>query len=297
MSVDSLESIEVFYSYAQKDESLRKELERHLGALKRLNLIRDWSNQNVPIGANRMQAVDAHINTAHIILLLISADFMDSDYCYSIEMQRALERHKQGKARVIPILLREVYLGDTPIASLRALPTDGVPITSWNNRDEALTNVAKGIVDTIQDFKANFGNKYLNHENRSDLRDNAPTQDPDANKIRGTAVGLRNNQNLTRAVDTNETAKNIVTSSSAIPKGEPFILENVPLLPSSLLPKSAPQMSSPEYLRPPALPPPATDNWQEKLKNMRSLIVLLVLLIIVLVIGSMFFLNLFPLMP
>jgi hypothetical protein len=244
MSIDSPEFIEVFYSYAQRDENLRKELERHLGALKRLNLIRDWSNQNIPIGANRWREVDAHIDTAQIILLLISADFMDSDYCYSIEMQRALERHKQGKTKVIPILLREVYLGNTPIASLRALPTDGVPITSWKNLDEAFANVAKGISDAI----TNLNSKSVNYKIETDTINIGSTLDSSLNKTRGTTARLEMHPNLTRTVDTNETAQNIVTDSSL------------------------------DSLIPPALPPAIRESW---LKSMRSLIVLLVLLIIV----------------
>src|SRR5579864_9408770 len=124
MSVDLLEPIEVFYSYAQKDDALCKELENHLGALKQRNLIRTWHKRDIQIGTDWTQAVDVHLDSAHIILLLISADFISSDYCYCREMQQALERHRQGTARVIPVLLRPVNLGNTPIASLPLLPTN-----------------------------------------------------------------------------------------------------------------------------------------------------------------------------
>ena len=157
MSVDSPESpesIEVFYSYAQRDEALRDELEKHLGTLKRLRLIRDWHNRDIQIGTDWMHAVDVHLDAANIILLLISSDFMASDYCYSVEMHRALEKHKLGKARVIPIILRPVDLEGTPIASLRALPSGGKPITTWSNRDAAFTDVSKGIREVILELKA-----------------------------------------------------------------------------------------------------------------------------------------------
>jgi WD40 repeat protein len=86
------------------------------------------------------------LNTAQIILLLVSPDFMASDYCYSIEMQRAIERHEQGEAQVIPIILRPVYWQDV-LGKLQALPTDGLPVTDpdWHNIDRALYNVTKGI--------------------------------------------------------------------------------------------------------------------------------------------------------
>lgn len=156
MSMDSPESIEIFYSYAQEDDALRNELEKHLGTLKQLKLIRNWHDQKIPIGTDQKQAIDEHLDTAHIILLLISSDFMNSDYCYSVEMQRALERHKQGRARIIPILLRPVDLVETPIASLRVLPTNNEPITLWSNRDAAFTDVSIGIRKVIQDLRKAF---------------------------------------------------------------------------------------------------------------------------------------------
>src|SRR5262249_15504011 len=130
------------------------ELEKHLGTLKRLHLLKDWHHRDIQIGTDWMQAVDAHLDSAQMILLLISSDFIASDYCYSVEMQQALERHKQGKARVIPILLRPVDLRGTPIASLRTLPTSGKPITSWSDRDAAFTDVSKGIREVLQELQA-----------------------------------------------------------------------------------------------------------------------------------------------
>ena len=85
------------------------------------------------------------MNTADIILLLISADFLASDYCYSTELARALQRQEQGTARVIPVLLRPVDWRIAPLNHLQALPTNNRPITLWENRDEAFENVARGI--------------------------------------------------------------------------------------------------------------------------------------------------------
>src|SRR6266446_4956615 len=98
--------VEVFYSYAHEDEPFRKELETHLGTLRRQGLITQWHDRNIGAGTDWAQEINAHLNTAHIILLLISSDFIASEYCYSIEMTRAIERHKAGTARVIPIILR-----------------------------------------------------------------------------------------------------------------------------------------------------------------------------------------------
>src|SRR5690349_4477995 len=83
--------------------------------------------------------------TAQVILLLLSPDFLASDYCYGVEMQRALARHAAGEAQVIPILLRPVDWENAPFASLQCLPRDARPITQWKNQDEALVTVAKGL--------------------------------------------------------------------------------------------------------------------------------------------------------
>src|SRR5205085_8297896 len=92
------------------------------------------------------------LNTARIIILLISTDFIASDYCYSIEMTRALERHKAGEARVIPIILRPTDLKNSPFSRLQALPKDAKPITRWKDRDDAFLNVAEGIRQAISDL-------------------------------------------------------------------------------------------------------------------------------------------------
>src|SRR5256885_1566093 len=102
--------VRLFYSYAHKDEELRQELEKHLKMLKRHGLITEWHNRDISAGTDWKQEIDVHLNAADIILLLVSVDFIASDYCYSSEMKCALERYANGEARVIPILLRSVDL-------------------------------------------------------------------------------------------------------------------------------------------------------------------------------------------
>jgi|SRR5450755_149684 tetratricopeptide (TPR) repeat protein len=140
-------AIEVFFSYSHKDEGLRAELEKQLSLLKRQDLITGWHDRRIVAGQVWAEEIDAHLNTAQIILLLISSDFMASDYCYGIEMKRAMERHERGEAHVIPIVLRPVYWKDAPFGKLQALPTDAQPVTSsrWHNLDDAFFDVAEGI--------------------------------------------------------------------------------------------------------------------------------------------------------
>ena len=149
---EALPTIEVFYSYSHKDEDLREQLEAHLSTVRRLGLIKSWHDRKIPPGQEWASEIDTHLKTAHIILLLISADFLNSDYCYITEMQQALQRHAAKEATVIPIILREVDWRGSPFGKLQALPKDARPVTSWPNRDEALADVARGIRKAIEEL-------------------------------------------------------------------------------------------------------------------------------------------------
>jgi parallel beta-helix repeat protein len=144
--------IEVFISYSHEDENLKNELEKHLSNLKRLGLINTWSFREIGAGDEWQGAIDDHLNSAQIILLLISPDFMASDYSYDIEMGRALERHESGEARVIPIILRHVDWTGAPFTKLQFLPNNSKPVTSdyWGSLDKAFLNVAQGIGKEIK---------------------------------------------------------------------------------------------------------------------------------------------------
>ena len=141
--------IEIFFSYAHADEAWRDQLEKHLGSLKRQKRIITWYDRNIPPGAEWASEIDAHLKTADIILLLISPDFISSDYCWSVELKKAIKRHNAGEACVIPIIVRPAVWNKTPFAKLQALPTDGKPISTWPDIDEALVNVAKGIEKAV----------------------------------------------------------------------------------------------------------------------------------------------------
>ncbi len=142
--------IKVFISYAHKDEELRIELDKHLTSLKRQGIIATWQDREILPGDEWAGEIDQQLNTAQIILLLISSDFLHSDFCYSHEMQQAVSRHEAKEARVIPIILRSVEWRDTPFGKLQALPKDAKPVTSWEDRDEAYADVARGIKAAIE---------------------------------------------------------------------------------------------------------------------------------------------------
>jgi len=152
MTVAPTHAIKVFYSYAHQDEYLREELEKHLMTLKRGGLITTWYDRKITAGMGWPREIDIHLNIADIILFLISPDFVASDYCYDIEVKRALERHEAGEAIVIPVILRPVYWGNTPFSKLQALPKDGKPIykSGRYSRDKAFLDVALGIQEVVE---------------------------------------------------------------------------------------------------------------------------------------------------
>jgi hypothetical protein len=133
----------VFFSYSHRDETLRDELEVHLALLKHQGLIEAWHDRRIVAGEAIDAAIDHQLEAADIILLLVSADFIASAYCYSREMKRALERHAGREAQVIPVILRHCDWHSSPFGVLKAVPRDGRPVTAWPDRDEAFADVAR----------------------------------------------------------------------------------------------------------------------------------------------------------
>jgi hypothetical protein len=135
----------LFYSYAHEDEAHLTRLRTHLALLAKENRISEWYDRKIRPGDEWDTSVREQLERARIILLLVSADFIASDYCWGTEVKRALERHARREAIVIPVILSPVDWHSAPFGKLQALPTDGRPITTWRNRDQAWTEVAKGI--------------------------------------------------------------------------------------------------------------------------------------------------------
>jgi TIR domain/Trypsin-like peptidase domain len=146
--------LKLFYSYAHEDEAMRQKLETHLKLLQRRGLIASWSDRQIGAGQEWREAIDAQLESADIILLLISSNFLASDYCYDVELARAMARHEAGEARVVPIILRPVDWRAAPFAKLQALPTDAKPITDWHPRDKGWADVALGLDRAIRAWTA-----------------------------------------------------------------------------------------------------------------------------------------------
>lgn len=135
----------LFFSYSHRDEALRDELETHLAMLKRQGVITTWHDRRIGAGKEFDLEISQHLDEADIILLLVSSDFLASDYCYENEMARAMERHASGKARVIPVILRPCDWHDAPFGKLLAATKDGRPVTKYPSQDDAFLEVVQSI--------------------------------------------------------------------------------------------------------------------------------------------------------
>jgi len=153
------ERTRVFVSYSHRDEKLRVALDKHLTMLKRAERIDDWHDRRIDPGSELEGEIDSHLNESQLVLLLVSPDFLASEYCYGKEMERAMQMHESGAASVVPVILRPVDWKDAPFAKLLALPTDGKPVTKWSNRDSAFLDIAEGIRSVLTRFHEGAGHK------------------------------------------------------------------------------------------------------------------------------------------
>ncbi|MEH6721401.1 MAG: TIR domain-containing protein, partial [Aurantimonas endophytica] len=135
----------VFFSYSHADETLRDRLEVGLAMLKRQGVIDTWHDRRIPVGDRIDSSISEAMEAADVVLLLVSPDFLASNYCYDVEMKRALERNERDEARLIPIILRPCDWHQSPLSSLLAAPKDGKPITKWADVDEAFQDVVARI--------------------------------------------------------------------------------------------------------------------------------------------------------
>jgi len=149
--------VSLFYSYAHEDEVLRDELRGHLKILERRGLLSSWHDREIKPGEDWHAKIDQQLQMADLVLLLVSKDFIESDYIFGNELTVAMQRHQAGFTTVVPIIVRAIDIEPEdrealPFLALQGLPTDMKPVTSWPNRDEAWTNVAKGLRTTVKEI-------------------------------------------------------------------------------------------------------------------------------------------------
>jgi hypothetical protein len=139
------ESVKLFISYCHRDEILRQQLDKHLAPLKGQKVVEAWHDRQIRAGEEWANQIDANLYKADIILLLVSPDFVASDYCSRIELEQAVKRHEAGEAIVVPVILEACDWTWLPFAKFQAFPKDGKAIATWDNQNEAFLDVAQGI--------------------------------------------------------------------------------------------------------------------------------------------------------
>lgn len=163
----------IFYCYSHRDEELRDRLEVHLKMLERQQFITNWHDRRIIPGQDWENKISEKLESSDIVLLLISPDFIASDYCYDIEMKRALKLHRENKVQIIPVVLRICDWKNSPFSKYQGLPTDMTPImdSSWNSIDDALQNVAEGLKDSIRELFDSYPDPESNQGDISVLVD------------------------------------------------------------------------------------------------------------------------------
>ncbi len=144
--------VKVFFSYSHSDETDRNELETHLAILKRQGLIETWYDRRILAGKGLSKEIDQNLLGSNLVLLLTSPDFLASDYCYSNEMQKALEMRRQGLVWVIPIILEHCDWKNTPLKDLLACPQDGKPVSDYPNPNKAYNEIVQDIRRVIDEI-------------------------------------------------------------------------------------------------------------------------------------------------
>jgi hypothetical protein len=154
--------LNIFFAYSREDSDLRERLDKHLSGLKRRNYINTWFDGQIEAGTEWEKEIDFALSKADIILLLISADFIASDYCFDVEMKKAISRHEKGDAVIIPIILHPCDWSDLPFSKIQGLPQNGKAITSenWKSPEFALSEIAKSIKETVESLRQTK-NKHL----------------------------------------------------------------------------------------------------------------------------------------
>ncbi len=148
-----MRSVKVFYSYSHKDESYREKLETHLSILERNGHIEEWHDRRISAGREWEEEIDLNLEEADIILLLVSSNFLASDYCYDTETIRAIERHESKEAVVIPIILSPCLWRESKLKTFQSLPRDDKAISTWPNEDEARLEVATGVLKVVRNLR------------------------------------------------------------------------------------------------------------------------------------------------
>lgn len=144
--------LKIFFSYSKEDRKKLEQLQKFLAPLKMQGKIELWDDNKILAGDEWDGAIRSELEEADMILLLISIDFLVTDYVWEVEIKRAMEKHEAGLARVVPVVLDHCDWEDMPFGKLSGLPIKGKPVSAYNNENEAWSTVVKGLKRVIEEF-------------------------------------------------------------------------------------------------------------------------------------------------
>ena len=152
--MNPLNPLKLFISYSHQDEKYKDQLTTHVTSLKRRGIVKEWHDRKLVAGEEWDKIIKQELLDSDIILLLISSDFLASNYCYDIEIKKAIERHEKGEAKVIPIIVRPCDWKDLPFSKIKGLPKDAKALSTWTDIDEGYLNIIEGIKSAIDSREA-----------------------------------------------------------------------------------------------------------------------------------------------
>ncbi len=150
MTIGPKRSVSIYLIYAQKDEALKQEFDDYLVMLQQTRLISGWVERQIRPGTDWSQAIDSRLLAANLVVLFVSPGLLASGYCAGVELSKAFEMRKAGKALIIPVLLHYVDLRGNLLESLQCLPAKALPVSSWAERKEAWWSVYQGIRQVVE---------------------------------------------------------------------------------------------------------------------------------------------------
>jgi hypothetical protein len=161
---------EIFFSYAHEDEDLMNAVRSQLVVFERQGKIVKWHDRQIPPGMEWEPTIDERLQHSKVILLFVSPAFLESRYCWDVEVRIALERHERGDARVIPIIVRPCAWDASPFAKLQALPLDAKPLIQFSDRDQASLDVARSIMRVVEEIDSIAGSSPRLNEGGSRVK-------------------------------------------------------------------------------------------------------------------------------
>lgn len=145
--------LKCFISYSHKDKKMCEEFRTHVDVLNRTYNITQWYDGMIPAGGEIDDEIVKNLNDSDIVFLLISTNYIRSNFCYEKELAIAISRHRNNECIVIPVILRQFLQGEYPFSKLKYVPTDGRPVAKFKSHND-------GFVDAFIGIK-NLVNKYL----------------------------------------------------------------------------------------------------------------------------------------